>query len=94
MTLRVGDHLTADFNLQAGSPTERVEVTTKISWVDTTNYEVAGNVDRSQIGSLSLNGKNFRELAQLKPSVQVVSVTNPGALRNNFETTEKRNRIG
>ena len=34
---------------------------------------------------MPLNGRSFLELAQLQPSVQVFSVTNPGSLGNNYQ---------
>jgi hypothetical protein len=85
ITLQIGDHLTVDFTLQPGSPMERVEVTTDIGGVNTTDYEVANTIGRTQIENLPLNGRGFLELAQLEPSVQVVSTTNPGGLGNNYQ---------
>jgi hypothetical protein len=84
LSLRVGDNLTIDFNLQPGSPTERVEVTGELSGVNTTNYRVAGTVGRTQIENLPLNGRSFFELAQLEPGVQVSTTTNPGGLGNTY----------
>jgi hypothetical protein len=85
MTVRVGDHLTVDFVLEVAGPTERVDVASGATAVNTIDYRVAGSVTRSQIEAVPLNGRSFLELAQLQPSVQVVSVTNPGALGNNFQ---------
>jgi hypothetical protein len=85
LTLLVGDHLTADFTLQPGLPAERVEVTGNVSGVNETGYKVDGSVSREQIENLPLNGRSFLELAQLEPGVQVLSVTNPGGLGNNYQ---------
>lgn len=84
LTLLVGDNLAIDFNLEPGSPTERVEVTGELSGVNTTNYRVAGTVGRTQIEDLPLNGRSFFELAQLEPGVQVSTTTNPGGLGNTY----------
>lgn len=85
LTLQVGDNLAVDFVLRPGSPMERVEVTADVVGVNTSDYKVAGAVSRSEIEKLPLNGRGFLELAQLAPGVQVVSVTNPGGLGNNYQ---------
>ena len=50
-----------------------------------TDAEVAGSIERAQIENLPINGRSFLELAQLQPTVDVVSVTNPGAFGNNYQ---------
>jgi Carboxypeptidase regulatory-like domain len=82
LTLRVGDNLVVDFSLQPGSPSERVQITSEVSGVNTTDYRVAGTVSRVQFDNLPLNGRSFLELAQLEPGVQVSTTTNPGGLGN------------
>ena len=84
VTLRVGDSLTVDFELQVGGPDQRVDVQGDASGVNTSGYGVSGSIDRAQIENLPLNGRSFLELAQLQPGVQVVSFTNPGAFGNNY----------
>src|SRR5262245_30574728 len=85
VTVRVGDHLTADFVLEVGGPTVQVEVQGATPALNTVDYRVGGSVARAQIEFVPLNGRSFLELAQLQPSVQVVSVTNPGGLGNNYQ---------
>jgi hypothetical protein len=85
VTLRVGDDPTIDFTLDVGGPKERVQVTEETSAVNRTDVTVRGGVGRAQIAALPLNGRSFLELAQLQPGVGVVSVTNPGALGNNYQ---------
>jgi Carboxypeptidase regulatory-like domain/TonB-dependent Receptor Plug Domain len=84
VTLRVGDHLTMNFQLRPGSVHERVLVSSQTSGINTSEFAVTGSVSQIQIQNLPLNGRNFLELARLEPGVSVVSVTNPGAFANNY----------
>ena len=85
ITLRVGESLTSDFVLEVVGVEQRVDVRSTAAALNTTDYRVAGNVDRSQVEALPLNGRSFLELAQLQPGVTVLSWSNPGALANNFQ---------
>ena len=85
VTVRVGDHLMADFVLDVGGPTLQVEVSGAAPTLNVVDYSVSSSVTRSQIETVPLNGRSFLELAQLQPSVQVLSVTNPGTLGNNYQ---------
>ncbi len=85
LTLQVGDHRKVDFELQPGLPNQRVEIRADVSGVNATDYKVDSSVSRAQIENLPLNGRSFLELAQIEPSVRVVSVTNPGAFGNNYQ---------
>ena len=85
ITLQVGDQATVNFELPVGTVDERVQINETESALNTVAYTVDSSVNRSQIEYLPLNGRNFLELAQLEPSVKVVSVTNPGGLGNNFQ---------
>ncbi len=59
--------LTADFNLTVGSINETVEVTVRGETVNTVSGEVARTVDRQQVQSLALNGRNYLQLTTLIP---------------------------
>ena len=74
LTLRVGDHLTINFQLRPGSVDERVQVSGETSAINTSEFAVRGSVSQAQIQNLPLNGRNFLELARLEPGVTVVSV--------------------
>src|SRR5882672_2135301 len=84
VTLRVGDHLTVNFQLRPGSVDERILVRGQTSGINTSEFAVNGSVSQVQVQNLPLNGRNFLELARLEPGVSVVSVTNPGAFANNY----------
>ncbi|HEU0004542.1 MAG TPA: carboxypeptidase regulatory-like domain-containing protein [Terriglobia bacterium] len=85
VTLLVGDNLTVNFQLQVAGYQQSVEVQSDVSGVNTTEFKVDGRVSRVEIENLPLNGRSFLELAQLEPGIQVVSLTNPGVLGNNYQ---------
>jgi len=84
VTLRVGDHLTVNFQLRPGSVDERILVSGQTSGINTSEFAVNGSVSQVQIQNLPLNGRNFLDLARLEPGVSVVSLSNPGAFANNY----------
>jgi hypothetical protein len=84
LTLRVGDHLTINFQLRTGSIDEQVHVSSETSGINASEFAVKGSVSQAQIQNLPLNGRNFLELARLEPGVGVVSVPNPGTFANNY----------
>jgi hypothetical protein len=88
VSLRVGDSATLDFELKVGAIKERVDVAAGSAQVNRIDSEVAGIIERAQIEHLPINGRSFLELAQLQPTVDVVSVTNPGALGNNYQRVQ------
>jgi len=84
VTVLTGNTHTADFSLTVGSSSETVVVTSETAQINTTDYKVDGVITRERIEALPLNGRNFLELAQLEPGVQVRTVTNPIGSINNF----------
>jgi outer membrane receptor protein involved in Fe transport len=70
MNLRVGGKFAVDFKLSTKKVEEQVTVTAETPVVEVTKSEVSGIVDRKQIDDLPLLGRNFADLALLKPGVQ------------------------
>ncbi len=64
--------VTVDFNLEVGALTESVEVTAVGETVNTISGDIARVVDRQQVQSLALNGRNYMELATLVPGSPVL----------------------
>ncbi|HTG74973.1 MAG TPA: carboxypeptidase regulatory-like domain-containing protein, partial [Terriglobia bacterium] len=85
LTLRAGDYLTVNVPLELGRLSETVAVTGEVSGINTSDFALTGNVSRTQLENLPLNGRNVLELARLEPGVSVVSVANPGAFGNNYQ---------
>ncbi|MCI0661426.1 MAG: TonB-dependent receptor plug domain-containing protein [Acidobacteria bacterium] len=84
LVLRVGDNLTSDFALEIGQASETVVITGDTPTISTTDYKISGVVNRKQIESLPLNGRNFLQLAMLEPGVNVEATAAPGTSPNNF----------
>ena len=85
LTLRAGDYLTVNVPLELGRLSETVAVIGEVSGINTSDFALTGNVSRTQLENLPLNGRNVLELARLEPGVSVVSVANPGAFGNNYQ---------
>jgi hypothetical protein len=66
--------LSMTFSLDVGAVTESVEVIASVAQLQTENATVGRTVERKQIESLSLNGRNPMFLAQLKPGVRAGSL--------------------
>ena len=64
-----------NFKLLVGQSTETVEVTTGAVQVNTDQAGVADVITREQIASLPVNGRNFLDLAQIEPGVQLQNGT-------------------
>jgi hypothetical protein len=72
VTIRVGVVANLVLRLELGAIATEVMVQAEAVTVDTTKSTVQGVVTSSLIDNLPLNGRNFLDLAQLAPGVQVV----------------------
>jgi hypothetical protein len=68
--LHVGSNLQLDVNLAVKGATEQVEVTAAA--VDVTQAGVTELINSESVASIPLSGRDYRDLAQLTPSAQVV----------------------
>jgi hypothetical protein len=71
LTVLVGNMATANVRLQIGPETQVVEVHYSEVRVNTEQATVQGVLNAQQIENLPVNGRNFMDLAQLEPGVQV-----------------------
>lgn len=71
LTVQVGVTSTGDVKLKVGSATDTVNVTANQIAVDTTQSVVQGVLTTEQIENLPVDGRNFLNLAQLEPGVQL-----------------------
>ena len=69
IVLTVAQHLTVYPQLEIGSASERVEVTSTGPAITTSNSNISQVVDAVQIEQLPLNGRNALQLVQLAPGV-------------------------
>ncbi len=72
ITVRVGVNSSITLKMEVGATSTSIEVAAEAVTVDTEKSAVQNVVQASQIDSLPLNGRNFLDLAQLAPGVQVV----------------------
>ncbi len=94
MTVLVGN--TAAFNvmLQLGSEKETVEVQDSSLQVNTEQPTVQGVLNDQQIENLPINGRDFLELAQLEPGVQIQDAANFGFGKDGFSSISFEGRFG
>jgi Carboxypeptidase regulatory-like domain len=77
VTVLLGNTATANLKLQVGNK-EIVEVHGSALQVNTEQPTVQGVLDARQIENLPINGRNFQDLAQLEPGVQIQDGANFG----------------
>jgi len=93
MNVLVGNTATFNANLQIGSGKEIVEVEGSPLRVNTQQPTVQGVLDEQQINSLPVNGRNFLDLAQLEPGVQIQDGGNLGN-KDGFSSISFGGRFG
>ena len=71
VTVQVGNTATVNVSLRIGSEKEVVEVQDSASQVNTEQPTVQGVLNEEHIENLPVNGRNFLDLAQLEPGVQI-----------------------
>src|SRR5215472_641567 len=69
--VKVGETENANITLTVGSSSTVVEVQAEAVTVNTEQASVQGVLGKEQIENLPVNGRNFLDLAQLEPGVQV-----------------------
>ena len=70
-TVQIGNVTNGNLSLTVGAATAVVEVQESEVRVDTQQSEVQGVLTTAQIENLPINGRNFLDLAQLEPGVQL-----------------------
>ena len=78
VTVLVGNTASVNVKLQIGSEKEIVEVQGNALQVNTDQPTVQGVLNEQQIENLPINGRNFQDLAQLEPGVQIQDGGNLG----------------
>jgi hypothetical protein len=78
LTVLVGNTATVNVKLQIGKEKEVVEVQDFDLHVNTEQPTVQGVLNAEQIENLPVNGRNFMDLAQLEPGVQIQDGANFG----------------
>jgi hypothetical protein len=73
VTLAVGAQPLVDFSLPVGQATQTVTVESQVSQVETQSATVSTLVNPTQLSQLPLNGRNYEQLLELAPGVQVIN---------------------
>ena len=78
LTVLVGNTATANVSLQIGQQDQIIDVPGSAVRVNTEQATVQGVLNAYQIDNLPVNGRNFLDLAQLEPGVQIQDGANFG----------------
>jgi hypothetical protein len=92
--VQVGNIAAVNAKLTVGQSTEVIEVTGSAVAVNTEQATVQGVLNTEQIENLPINGRNFLDLAQLEPGVQIQDGGNFDPTKNGFSSISFGGRFG
>jgi hypothetical protein len=92
--VQVNDTANASFKLEIGHESTVVEVQSSEVAVNTEQAEVQGVLTAAQISNLPVNGRNFLDLAQLEPGVQIQDGTNFDPTKVGYSSISFGGRFG
>ena len=94
LTVQVGVTSAANLKLQLGQAGQVVEVQASEVAVNTEQATVQGVINTEQIENLPINGRNFLDLAQLEPGVQIQDGGNFDPTKKGFSSISFGGRFG
>ncbi len=94
LQVAVGVVTTANAKLTVGSESQTIEVTAGNVQVNTEQDTVQGVLTSKEIANLPVNGRNFLDLAQLEPGVQIQDGGNFDPTKNGFSSISFGGRAG
>lgn len=94
LVVQVGNTATFSPKLQVGQETQVIEVQADEVQVNTEQATVQGVISASQIENLPVNGRNFLDLAQLEPGVQIQDGTNFDPTKVGYSSISFGGRFG
>lgn len=92
--VQVGVTASGNFKLQLGEASQIVEVQASELRVNTEQATVQGVINTQQIENLPINGRNFLDLAQLEPGVQIQDGGNFDPTKKGFSSISFGGRFG
>jgi hypothetical protein len=92
--VEVGVTATGSLKLQLGQASQIVEVQADTLQVNTEQATVQGVINTEQIENLPINGRNFLDLAQLEPGVQIQDGGNFDPTKKGFSSISFGGRFG
>jgi Carboxypeptidase regulatory-like domain len=93
-TVLVGNTATVNVTLRIGQEKQVVEVEGSAAQVNTEQPTVQGVLTAKQIENLPVNGRNFLDLAQLEPGVQIQDGANFGIAKDGYSSISIGGRFG
>jgi len=94
LTVSVGNTSTANVKLQLGQESQVIEVQASTVAVNTEQAEVQGVLTSEQVANLPVNGRNFLDLAQLEPGVQIQDGQNFDPTKAGYSSISFGGRFG
>lgn len=94
VSVQVGVTRNGDVKLAIGQSSQVVEVTTSAVAVNPDQAMVQGVLTATQIDNLPINGRNFLDLAQLEPGVQIQDGTNFDPTKVGYSSISFGGRFG
>ncbi len=94
VTVQVGNTSTFNPKLPVGQESQVIEVQASDVQVNTEQASVQGVLTASQIENLPVNGRNFLDLAQLEPGVQIQDGTNFDPTKVGYSSISFGGRFG
>jgi len=94
VTVQVGNTTTVSPKLAVGLESQVIEVQGAVVGVNTEQATVQGTIGLEQIENLPVNGRNFLDLAQLEPGVQIQEGSTFDPTKNGFSSISFQGRFG
>ncbi len=94
VNVKIANNTAVDFSLKVGHESTTVRVNASTVTVDTETTSVEGVLTASQIDSLPVNGRNFLDLAQFEPGVQIQDGTNFDPTKIGYQSVSIGSRFG
>jgi hypothetical protein len=93
-TVLLGNTATVNVSLQLGNERQVVKVQSSALRVNTEQAAVQGVLNAEQIENLPVNGRNFLDLAQLEPGIQIQDGANFGIGKDGYSSISIGGRFG
>ncbi|MGA8491381.1 MAG: TonB-dependent receptor, partial [Terriglobales bacterium] len=94
VNVQVGNTVSANMKLEVGETSQVVEVEASTVQVNTEQATVQGVITENQIENLPVNGRNFLDLAQLEPGVQIQDGQNFDPTKAGYSSISFGGRFG
>ena len=94
LVVQVGNTASGNVRMQLGQESQVVEVQGNAVVVNTEQATVQGVLNLDQIENLPVNGRNFLDLAQLEPGVQIQEGSTFDPTKNGFSSISFQGRFG